>query len=60
MHLSVPKKASVRPFTGIKMSTPVEEGGQDDDDILGSGSRTRLMQTLVCSGNRMRKVMTHK
>ncbi len=34
-HPSVPKKASVRPFTGIKMSTPVSEGGQDDDDIFG-------------------------
>ena len=30
-----PKKASARHFTGIKMSAPVSEGGQDDDDILG-------------------------
>ena len=32
---SVPKKVSVRPFKGIKMSAPALEGGQDDDDILG-------------------------
>ena len=32
---SVPKKPSVRPFKGIKMSAPVMEGAQDDDDILG-------------------------
>ena len=32
---SSPQKASVRPFTGIKMSAPVTVGGQDDDDILG-------------------------
>ena len=34
-HPFTPKKTSVRPFTGIKMSAPVSEGGQDDDDILG-------------------------
>ena len=34
-HPSVPKKASVRPFKGIKMSAPALETGQDDDDILG-------------------------
>jgi hypothetical protein len=32
---SVKKKASVRPFKGIKMSAPALEGRQDDDDILG-------------------------
>ncbi len=32
---SVPKKPSVRPLKGIKMSAPALEGGQDDDDILG-------------------------
>ena len=34
-HPSTPKTTSVRPFTGIKMSAPEEEGGQDYDDILG-------------------------
>ena len=35
MNPSVPKKSSVCPFTRTKMSAPAEEGGQDDDDILG-------------------------
>ena len=34
-HPSSPKTASVRPFTGIKMSATAAEGGQGDDDILG-------------------------
>ncbi len=29
-------------------------------DFRGTGSWTRLMQTLVYSGNKMRKVMTHE
>ena len=32
---SVLKKASVRLLKRTKMSVPSEEGGQDDDDILG-------------------------
>jgi hypothetical protein len=28
------QKSSVRPCTGIKMSAPEAEGGQDHDDIL--------------------------
>jgi hypothetical protein len=46
------------------MSASTEEGGQDDDSVGfpgdGLGSRTNLMQTLVCARNRMKKVISHK
>ena len=61
------KKASVRSFTGIRMSVPAAEGGQDYDDILGfpgdgfkDKDDTNPPETLLSPGNRLWMVVTQK